>query len=293
VGFEILNYRNKSTFFAQNGVAGFYKEESHDIINLKSCQIQPIINIEISNFIKKYRYIGSFTIRNHIDKIMLIFENSFKNIDELVKKFPDIISIYQKNRLIWGEQYITEKLLNFKFLISPNSFFQINTKQTEILYQIVADFLTPLKNEVIADCYCGTGTIALSISPFVKKIIGVELNKDSILDATQNSKINSVQNCEWIVGDATTVISDLIKTKKEIFDGVILDPPRAGTTKEFINSVVESKIKKVVYISCDPATLARDCSIFLENGYGLKKIKLVDMFPHTYHVESVVLLEYL
>ncbi|MBN2693696.1 23S rRNA (uracil(1939)-C(5))-methyltransferase RlmD [bacterium] len=291
VGFDDLNYRNKSTFFAQNGIAGFYKEESHSIIDLKSCPIQPEINIEISNFIKKYRYSGSFVIRNHNNKIMVIFENSFKNIDDLIKKFSNIISIYQKNRLIYGERYISEKIKNFNFLISPTSFFQINTKQTENLYQIAKDFLNPLKNETIVDCYCGTGSIGITISPFVKKIIGIELNKDSILDAIENSKINSIDNTEWIVGDATDIIQKEITIEKKTFDAIILDPPRAGTTKEFINIISNSKIKKVLYISCDPATLARDCALFIENGYILKNIKLVDMFPHTYHIESVVLLE--
>jgi 23S rRNA (uracil-5-)-methyltransferase RumA len=194
--------------------------------------------------------------------------------------------------LMCGKPFITERLNiggeDFFFDISPFSFFQTNSKATEILYNEVLRLLNPSKCSVLLDLYCGTGTIGISMAHNVKKVIGIEHIRQAIDNAKENALANNVFNAEFYASDA----EGWIKENKSCFDAVVVDPPRSGLTKDIIKFLLESKAKRIIYVSCNPSTLARDLQLITENGKcKIKEITPVDMFPQTYHLETVVLLE--
>jgi len=195
----------------------------------------------------------------------------------------------QENINLYGNGYIEDVLGEYKFKISPLSFYQVNPKQAEKLYNLGIEMAKVSKEDTVFDLYCGIGTISLFIAKYAKKVYGVEIVEQAIKDAKQNAKINNIENVQFIAGDTKIVLEDLIYKKGIIADIVIFDPPRKGLDNNSINNILKIKPKKIVYISCNPATLIRDLALF-EKLYEVKTIIPVDMFPFTKHVECVSVL---
>ncbi len=194
-----------------------------------------------------------------------------------------------KNRTAYGNGYITDELCGLKFKISPFSFWQVNRSQAERLYGKAREYANLSGNEVLLDLYCGTGTIGLTMAKDCKKLIGVEIIDDAVKDARQNAENNGITNAEFICSDAANAAKELEQNGLKP-DVIIVDPPRKGCGEELVNTIAEMKPDRVVYVSCDPATLARDLKYFDALGYKTAEVTPVDMFPKTAHVESVALL---
>ncbi|WP_291649796.1 23S rRNA (uracil(1939)-C(5))-methyltransferase RlmD [Clostridium sp.] len=308
---------------------GFYAPRSHDIIDLDTCLIQDNIADKVTKitreWMEKYNIApssidGKFNpqglvrhimIRrgfktNEVMVVLVTSKSSVKYINEFVELIRDNIdgikSIIQnvneadtnvilgeKCITLWGEDTITDYIDEFKFNISPLSFFQVNPKQTEVLYSKALEYAKLTGEEVVFDAYCGTGTITLFLSQKAKKVYGVEIIKAAIDNANENAKINNVKNAEFFVGKSEEIIPDLIDKgiKPEV---IVVDPPRKGCDIKLLEAIGNAKPNKVIYVSCDPSTLARDLRILEEKGYRTNVVQPVDMFPHTSHVETVVLL---
>ena len=221
------------------------------------------------------------------------------------------IAVGEEEELLGGERTITEKLGKFKFEISSNSFFQTNTHQAEKLYEIVLNMADLQGDESVLDLYCGTGTISIFLSQRAKKVIGVESVEESVRNAQRNAELNGVTNCEFVCGEVKKVLAKFSAVggslpvrpclptgrqagayggvdDKEIPDLVVVDPPRAGLHKHVVKSLLDIKPPKIIYVSCNPSTLARDLKILCEEYYKLERVQPIDMFPHTYHIETVV-----
>lgn len=211
-------------------------------------------------------------------KIIGIYQTVNNNLSDTV--------ICDNFYILHGQEFFTEKLLGLYFKISPFAFFQTNSAGAEKLYTTVKDYIGDAKDKIIFDLYCGTGTISQIVSEKAKKVIGVEIIEEAIINANMNAKLNNISNCEFINGDVLNIINTL-EIKPDI---IILDPPRDGIHSKAINKIIDFDAKKIVYISCKPTSLYRDLEIFLKNGYILERLKIHDMFPRTYHVETVALL---
>ena len=221
-------------------------------------------------------------------------------VNELVKKHPEIKTIIHNinnkptalvlstnEKILYGKGFITDILCGFKFRISAKSFYQINPVQTEFLYNKAIELAQLTGKETVLDAYCGIGTIGIIASKKAGNVIGVELNRDATRDAIVNARENGIKNIYFHTADAGEFMTQMVN---EPCDVVFMDPPRAGSTEEFLKSLCTLKPKTVVYISCNPETLSRDLDYLTKNKYAVKKILPVDMFPHTNHVECVVLL---
>ena len=226
-------------------------------------------------------------------------ENTKIVMDALLAKVPEITTLlYTINpkwndtiydlapQVYFGKGYVTEKLENFKFIISPKSFFQTNTKQAEKLYSVARDFAALTGKEVVYDLYCGTGSIGIFVSPLAKKIIGVELIEDAIEDAKKNAANNNIEHAAFFAGDVIKICNDAFFAAHGRADVVITDPPRAGMHEKLINKLLEIAAPVIVYVSCNTATMARDIFLLSEK-YSVEKTQPVDMFPHTHHIECV------
>lgn len=229
--------------------------------------------------------------------------NRNKLLDHLLQKVPGITTLlYTINpkwndsihdlepRVYFGKGYVIEKLEDFEFIISPKSFFQTNTKQAEVLYSITRDFAELTGREVVYDLYCGTGSIGIFLSRKAAKIIGVEVIEQAIEDAKRNAEINNVKHAEFFAGDVIKVCNDEFFSKHGRPDVVITDPPRAGMHEKLVNKLLEMEAPRIVYVSCNTATQARDMGL-LSAKYDVVKVQPVDMFPHTHHIECVALLK--
>jgi len=328
---EPYRYRNKVQLpvgFADGKVQiGFYAPRSHDIINMDSCLIQDAAADKVALLtrewvtkynIKPYDETTDSGLIRHImvrkgfktGEVMVVLvtkeeklPNSKEFIDIMVKNIEGLKSIVQninskktnvilgdKNITIWGQNKITDYIGDFKFNISPLSFFQVNPVQTEVLYKKALEFADLSGNETVFDAYCGTGTISLFLSQKAKKVYGVEIVPQAIEDAKKNAMENNVTNAEFLIGEAEKVIPELIR-KGISADVVVVDPPRKGCEKSLLEAISKMEPKRIVYVSCDPATLARDLAILKELNYKTVEIQPVDMFPGTFHVESIVLLQ--
>ena len=195
----------------------------------------------------------------------------------------------KKCRTLYGDGYITDILCNMKFRISPLSFYQVNRTQAEKLYQKAAEFADLKQNETLLDMYCGTGTIGLTMANYVKNLIGVEIIPQAVEDAKNNAILNEITNAEFICADAAQAAKILQKRNLKP-DCIVLDPPRKGCESSLVDTISEMSPERVVYVSCDAATLARDVKLFSEKGYSVQKAVPVDLFPRTPHVETVVLM---
>lgn len=231
-------------------------------------------------------------------------ENMEKDlVKSILEKFPEVTSVIKninikntnvimgkENINLYGNGYIEDKLGDYIFKISPLSFYQVNPIQAEKLYEIGVESAQITKNDIVFDLYCGIGTISLFMSKYAKKVYGVEIIKEAVEAAKENAKNNKVDNVEFFAGDVEIILDDLINKKKIIPDIIMVDPPRKGLDNKSIDNILKIQPKKIVYISCNPATLVRDLTK-LENVYEINRIKPVDMFPYTYHVECVSVLE--
>jgi 23S rRNA (uracil1939-C5)-methyltransferase len=193
-------------------------------------------------------------------------------------------------QVYYGNGYITESLENFKFKISPKSFFQTNSKQAEKLYQITRAFAELTGNETVYDLYCGTGSIGIFCSEHAKKIIGVEFVAEAIEDAKENAALNGLKDTAFFAGDVITICDDAFFEQHGKPDVIITDPPRAGMHEKLVHKLLDMEAPIIVYVSCNPATQARDLALLAEK-YTVTKIQPVDMFPHTLHIENVVQLK--
>ena len=239
-----------------------------------------------------------------------VFKARKQFVTALTNKHPEVTTIVwnvnqrqtsvvlgNEEHVIYGKGYIEDVLCGLKFRISSKSFYQINHEQCELLYKKSVELLKLKGNEKVLDAYCGIGTIGMYASKFVKEVIGVEVNRNAVEDAIQNAKINQIKNIRFLCDDATKYLQNLSFAQREnpqasSFDAIIMDPPRDGSSVPFIKSIASLKVKKVLYISCGPQTQARDVQLLEKLGYRIKDSFGVDMFPHTYHCESVMLLEY-
>lgn len=231
-----------------------------------------------------------FPARNEIVKELRFRHKEIKTIVQNTNNRDTSIVLGDKERVLFGNGYIVDELCGYKFKITSKSFYQINHDQTEVLYKNAIDSLNLNKNDIVLDAYSGIGTIGIILSNKVKEVFSVELNRDSFKNAIENSKLNNVRNVTFYNADATEFICSLEKTKENKIDVVIMDPPRDGSTKEFLNSVIELKPKKVLYISCNVLTLQRDLEV-LKKDYTITKLFFVDLFCNTFHTECVCLLE--
>ena len=191
---------------------------------------------------------------------------------------------------IYGRKYIVDYIKDIKFNISPKSFFQVNPVQTEKLYETALEYAGLTGNETVWDLYCGIGTISLFLARSAKKVYGVEIISDAIRDARNNAKMNNITNAEFFVGKAEEVLPEYYAKHGGYADVIVVDPPRKGCDTSLLDTIIKMQPEKMVYVSCDSATLARDIRYMTEHGYELKKVQPVDMFAHTEHVETVCLL---
>ena len=322
------NYRNKaqSIFGFKNGklIAGIYQSATRRITEVKDCMLEdegasrivdtvkalcPSFKIKAydintgAGFLRHVLVRKGFT-SGEIMVVLVTAKGEFKScrsfVNELLRRHPEITTLVwninstdtplmlgEHSEILYGEGYITDTLCGLNFRISPRSFYQVNPVQTEILYGLAKEYAALTGKERVIDAYCGTGTIGLTMADKAKEIIGVEVNPDAIKDAKVNTKLNGIKNAKHFVGDAGEFMSTLAKNG-DAADVVITDPPRAGCSMQFLRSLITLAPKRIVYISCNPETLARDLNTLTKNGYKVKKIQGVDLFPHTQHVECVV-----
>lgn len=214
----------------------------------------------------------------------LMYEGILVSVMHTINDSLSDVVAADKIEILYGRDHIVETLLGLKFKITPFSFFQTNSKGAERLYSIVRDFMEDSKSKTVFDFYCGTGTIGQIVAPTAEKVIGVELIEEAVEAANENAKYNGLDNCHFIAGDVAKVITSL-KDKPDI---IILDPPRPGVHPTALKYVIEFNAKDIIYVSCNPKSLVNDLKMLIENGYEIEKIKLMDLFPHTPHVECVV-----
>ena len=225
-------------------------------------------------------------------------------VNELLRRHPEITTVVRnvnptdtalmlgrQNEVFYGEGYITDTLCGLSFRISPQSFYQVNPVQTEVLYGKAREYAALTGKETLIDAYCGTGTIGLIMAKGAKEVLGAEVNRDAVRDAKENAVRNGVKNARFFPVDAGEFMRELAETKKDGDYVVVTDPPRAGCSPKFLSSLLTLMPRRVVYVSCNPETLVRDLYTLTRGGYRVKKIQPVDMFPHTNHVECAALLE--
>ena len=227
-----------------------------------------------------------FPGRNNVVKDLLKLNSNITTIVQNYNARDTSIVLGESQRVLYGPGFIYEKVGNYKFKISPKSFFQVNTLGMKKLYDTALSKANIKPTDIVLDAYCGVGTISIFASKYAKEVIGVELNRQAVNDAKINAKINNISNIDFIADDATNYITHAAKNRAKI-DVIIMDPPREGSTKQFINAIGYLKPRQVIYISCDPTTLKRDLYTFFDNDYVVKDIIGVDMFSRTKHVECV------
>ena len=306
---------------------GVFAQRTHTIIPIQTCLIQTEISQKIAktilNFVKEKNIqvyneenqkgllrhivikVGKYT--NQVMCILVVNDSKFNQEQELVKllceKYPEIKTIVKninntntnvilgkENINLYGNGYIEDKLGEYIFKISPMSFYQVNPVQAEILYTTAINQANLDKNDILFDLYCGIGTIGIFASKYVNKVYGIEIVQQAIEDAKENAKINDVKNIEFICGDVEVTFDELINKEKIVPTAIIVDPPRKGLDNKTVENIAKIQPAKLVYISCNPATMVRDLTK-LENIYNIKAIQPVDMFPWTNGVESITILE--
>lgn len=325
---EPFRYRNKAQFPVgmKNGklVIGFYAPRSHEIIDTPSCQIQDEVSDTVIDLVR--RWVNGYGISvydeatgkgllRHVmvrkaymtgEVMVALVTNGYGMpnvkplIDMLKEKVPGLKSVVQninrestnvvlgqENKTLYGSDRITDYIGDLKFQISPLSFFQVNPVQTEVLYNKALEYANLTGIETVIDAYCGTGTISLFLARKARKVYGVEVVEPAIIDARKNAVENNIDNVEFIAGESEKVIPELYKNGIKV-DVIVVDPPRKGCGEELLYTIASMRPDRVVYVSCDPGTLARDLKYLSENGYSVVEVQPVDMFPVTSHVECVV-----
>jgi len=307
-------------------VFGFFAQRTHEIVPIKECKIHLEISEQIANAVYKFINENDISVYDEEKKeglfrhivvkagirsgeIMCIFvingskiPKEQELIEMLVKRFnvKTIIKnintkntnviLGEENIIIHGDGYIYDVLGDYTFKISANSFYQVNPVQAEVLYNTALEMADLSKNDILFDLYCGIGTIGIFASKYVKKVYGIEIVENAIKDANENAKINRIDNIEFYVGDVERTFENLMKNKQIYPDVIVVDPPRKGIDNNTINNILAVEPKKIIYISCNPATLVRDLKILSEK-YEFDKITPVDMFPYTSHCEVISVLK--
>ena len=322
-----FRYRNKAQFPIQKKdnmpVIGFYKKKSHDLISTDECIIQHEVNDKIIKIIKTY--IRAYNVSIYDEKthkgllrhlvtkvgfttgeVMIVLvangkklpylkelasvlkENipGFKTLVVNVNTQKTNVILGKENIVAYGDGMIRDYIGELVFEISPLSFFQVNPLQTEVLYNKALEYANLGENDTVFDIYCGIGTISLFLAQKAKKVYGIEIVEDAIKDAKRNAKINNMDNVEFYVGKAEEVVPKMYKEGKRA-NVVVVDPPRKGCDEKVLDTIVSMEPDRVVYVSCNPSTLARDLAYLNERGYKCHEIQPVDMFPHSMHVENV------
>ena len=316
---DIFHYRNKAQFpVGKSGrcVCGFYRTHSHDIVPCSDCKIQSHFANAVSQTVLSW--MDDFGVEPYDEKtgrgivrhiyvrntmLCLIVTKKPDKCDELIKrvkeKHPETSGIIlnynkentnvilgKKTETLWGESDVVDTLCGNVFAIAPHAFYQVNHDQAETLYGIAIKMANLTGEKVALDLYCGAGTITLALCRGAKKVIGVEIIPQAVENARENAKRNGIENVEFICGDATKA-AETLKDRRIRADVVVVDPPRKGLTPDLIKTIGEIAPERVVYVSCDPATLARDLKLFGNEGYETKSVTPVDMFPRTRHCECV------
>ena len=324
---NVIGYRNKAQIpvSVNNGdiVMGYYAKHSHRIVNCQDCRLSPGIFNEISktvySFLCEHKelpynevthkgfirhlylriaektgelmvcFVVNGTFFPYCDQMVEILTGKYKQITGIILNVnteKTNVILGEKNIVLYGREYIIDELCGLKFSISPNSFYQVNRTGAETLYSIAKQFADPGKDDSILDLYCGTGTIGLTMADSCRYVTGIEIVEEAVVNAKKNMKLNGIENADFICADALTY--DFSGYDPDI---IVVDPPRKGLSPELIDFVITMNPERIVYVSCDPATLSRDLRKFSDSGlYSIKKIVPVDLFPFTEHVESVVLI---
>ena len=304
-------------------IGGFYQQRSHQIIDMKACIIQQEKNDEVVKKVKEICNINGVRAYDeqkhkgelrHImaryglksGEVMVVLvtrtnelTGKKKIIEEIVKRIPGVKSIVQninskktnvifgdETKVLWGEEVIYDSIGDIKFAISARSFYQVNPEQTKVLYDKALEYADLTGEENVIDAYCGIGTISLFLAQKARKVYGVEIVPEAIEDAKKNAELNGISNVEFAVGEAETVIPEWYENGV-VADVLVVDPPRKGCDEKLLQTIINMKPKKVVYVSCNPATLARDLRVLEDGGYQTVEVQPVDMFPQTMHVECV------
>lgn len=324
-------YRNKAQFPIQkinnNPAIGFYKKKSHDVIPTNQCVIQHDVNDKIIQIIKTYinaykvsiydekthtgvlRHLVTkvgFTTNEvmvvlvangrklpYLNELASVLEENipgFKTLVVNVNREKTNVILGKENKIIYGNGKINDYIGNLVFEISPLSFFQVNPVQTEVLYNKALEYANLKEDDTVFDIYCGIGTISLFLAQKAKKVYGIEIVEDAIKDAKRNAQINKLDNVEFYVGKAEEVVPSLYKEGKTA-NVVVVDPPRKGCDEKVLDTIVSMNPDRVVYVSCNPATLARDLAYLDERGFKCEEVQPVDMFPHSVHVECCALIK--
>ena len=324
------HYRNKiqAAFRSKSGkvISGVYQSTTGRVVEVDACMLEdacaaPILatirklcaSMKIRPFdpVSKQGFVRHVLIRRgftsgEIMVVLVTTKGEFRSerpfVNELLRRHPEITTLVRninptetalflgsESHVLHGEGYITDRLCGLDFRISPRSFYQVNPTQTEILYGKAREFAALTGTETVIDAYCGTGTIGLTVASGAKEVIGVEVNKDAVADAADNAKRNGVTNARFHAADAGEFMEEMAR-KGQTADVVITDPPRAGCSGKFLHSLLKLAPARIVYVSCNPETLARDLYTLTKGGYKARRIQPVDMFPWTGHVETVVLL---
>lgn len=320
-------YRNKAQFPIQNingsTAIGFYRKKSHDVIPTDMCVIQHDINDKIIKIIKTYIQAYNVSIYNetthtgvlrhlvtkvgfttnevmvvlvangtnlpHLNELASVLQENipgFKTLVLNINKAKTNVILGKENKVIYGNGKINDYIGDLVFEISPLSFFQVNPVQTEVLYNKALEYAELKENDTVFDIYCGIGSISLFLAQKATKVYGIEIVEDAIKDAKINAKLNNLNNVEFYVGKAEEVVPKMYSEGKTA-NVVVVDPPRKGCDEKVLDTIVSMKPDRVVYVSCNPSTLARDLAYLDERGYKCVEIQPVDMFPHTMHVETV------
>ena len=322
------HYRAKiqAAFRSKSGkvVSGVYQSSTHRIVEVEDCMLEDACAAPILATVR--RLCASMKIRpydpssgqgflRHVlvrrgfatGEIMVVpvttpgvFRSERPFVNELCRRHPEITTVVrnvnasrtplmlgQESYILHGEGYITDRLCGLTFRISPRSFYQINPIQTEVLYAKAKEFAALTGSETVIDAYCGTGTIGLSLADSAREVIGVEVNGDAVVDARDNAARNGIRNATFHHADAGEFMQSMAESGRSA-DVVVTDPPRAGCSGKFLHSLIALAPRRIVYVSCNPETLARDLFTLKKGGYKIERIQPVDMFPYTSHVECVV-----
>ena len=308
-------------------ISGIYQPNSHRVVPVDDCLIEDDVAdriiVDIRNMLRDFKILafdersGKGWLRHVLVRrgfatgqtmvvlvaVSPIFPTQKPFVKKLLEKHPEITTVVlnvndrftpvvlgEREKVLYGPGYIEDVLCAHRFRISPRSFYQINPVQTEVLYRTAVDFAALTGGETVLDAYCGIGTIGITASDRAKQIVGVELNRDAVKDAIGNAKLNGLKNCWFTAGDAGEYMQRMVQDGHRP-DVVFLDPPRAGSDERFLRSLLKAAPERVVYVSCDPETLARDLKVLTAGGYQVRRIQPVDMFPWTEHIENVVLLQ--
>lgn len=324
------HYRNKAQIpvrkIDNQLQTGFFRKNSHDLIPMEHFYIQdPEIDaaiVKIRDIMRKYSVkpynesdntgnLRHIVVRRgyHTGEMMVVLITRTpklfpisKIVPDILEAIPEVVSIVQnvnpkrtnvifgdETILLHGSEKITDTIFDLKFEISARSFYQVNPQQTEVMYQKVKEYAALTGNEIVVDAYCGIGTIGLTLAQDAKQVYGIEVIEEAVKDAENNAKLNNIENATFTAGLAEELLPKLVENGLQP-DVVVVDPPRKGLDGQLVNTLIETQPERIVYVSCNPATLARDIALLTEGGYEAKEIQPVDNFPQTTHIESVTLL---